>query len=193
MKNNKGFSILELIVSFGLTMIIVVVLFEIIIYMKELYEKSVTQTELINRQNLITDYIYSDIYKKGLNLVETCADNCIAFSYNDGDYKQLQWDTSLNTIGYGDYTVSLLKNTYIDQSLLLSDGSYTLAGAKICSDSNLYGDTYFNIHIPITNALFPNDDFGINIFYTYSQHGEYYSDDMVEMLLPKSSDCAYNG
>ena len=61
MKNNKGFSILELIVSFSLTMIIVVVLFEIIIYMKELYEKSITQTELINRQNLITDYIYTDL------------------------------------------------------------------------------------------------------------------------------------
>jgi len=183
MKNNKGFSILELIVSFGLTMVIVVVLFEIIIYMKELYEKSVTQTELINRQNLITDYIYSDIYDKGLNTLYLCGDNCIAFDYNDGDTKQLKWDTSLNTIGYGDYTVSLLKNTFLDQSLLLSDGISTLSGAKICHSSNIHSDEYFTIKVPLTNALFPDDDFGLNIFY-------YYSNGEVSVLLPTSNDCS---
>lgn len=185
MKNNRGFSILELIVSFGLTMIIVVVLFEIIIYMKELYEKSVTQTELINRQNLITDYIYSDIYNKGLQTVEMCGDNCIAFLYTNGETKSLKWDTSLNTIGYGDYTVRLLKNTFMDHSLLLSDGRYTLSGARICNTSNLYDDSYFSIHIPMTNTLFPNDDFGLNIFYTYM----YWE---LATLLPTSEDCNYN-
>lgn len=187
MKNNKGFSILELIVSFALTMIIVVVLFEIIIYMKELYEKSITQTELINRQNLLTDYIYSDIYNKGLNYTYFCDDNCIAFVYDDenGTTKFLKWDTTFNTISYGDYTVSLLKNTYFDQTLVLNDVTYTATGIRICSNHNADGDAYFNIHIPMTNALFTNDDFGLNIFYTH---------DNSEMwvALPTSSDCDYN-
>lgn len=185
MKNNKGFSILELIVSFGLTMIIVIVLFEIIIYMKELYEKSITQTELINKQNLITDYIYTDIYNKKLESVTLCGENCIAFTYKDGNTSNLKWDTSLNTIGYGDYTISMLKNTFLNQSLLLRNGTYQLSGAKICYNESIGGEQYFSIHIPITNALFQNDDFGLNIFYTYSN-------DEVSLSLPLSSDCGYD-
>ncbi|MBE6138483.1 MAG: prepilin-type N-terminal cleavage/methylation domain-containing protein [Firmicutes bacterium] len=184
MKNNRGFSILELIVSFSLTMIIVVVLFEIIIYMKELYEKSVTQTELLNKQNLITDYIYSDIYTYELDTISVCGDNCIVFDYSMGTPKYLKWDTSLNTIGYGDYTISLLKNTYFDQTLLLSDGTHTLSGAKICYTYDDGNNPYVSIKIPITNALFPEDDFGINLL--YYDTNEY----ATAVFLPASNDCS---
>ena len=42
--NNKGFSILELIVSFSICMVVVFVLFQIVVVLKEVYEKSTIKT-----------------------------------------------------------------------------------------------------------------------------------------------------
>lgn len=186
MKNNKGFSILELIVSFSMTMIIVVVLFEIIIYMKELYEKSVTQTELINKQNLITDYIYTDLTEKQLLRIFICGDNCIEFNYLDGSSKQLKWDEELKTMGYGGYTMGLIKNTDFDSTqTLVASNSHALRGVKICYNNvNDISNTnsYVSIRIPLYNILFSEDDFGINILYTYDSA-------VTSIDLPTSDDC----
>lgn len=185
MKNNKGFSVLELIVSFSLTMVIVIVLFEIIVYMKELYEKSVTQTELINKQNIITDYIYSDLIDNNVNEISICGNNCINFSYDNGEIKQLNWNTELNTLQYDNYKINLIRNTNFDQNLELKYNEYTLNGVKIChrgiNDSN-ETNSYISIKIPISNALFENKDFGLDIFYTYNINS-------VFLDLPYSDNC----
>lgn len=179
MKNNRGFSILELIISFTLTMIIAVILFEIIVVMKELYEKSVTKTELINRQNLFTDYIYSDIYNKGLTELSMCGENCINFMYDDGTSKNLFWSfyvddgnskQALQSLGYGDYKVNLINNTNFDTDLVLTRNGQNLTGVKICYNNNLDTEkisSYVNIKLPIFNNAFPDEDFGLNILYTY--------------------------
>jgi len=186
MKNNKGFSILELIVSFSLTMIIVVVLFEIIIYMKELYEKSITQTELINRQNLITDYIYTDLTENTPLEIFVCGNNCIGFTYLNGETKQLKWDESLNTLGYGSYTMSLIKNTVFNSTFTLnSSNGYELRGAKVCyntTSNSLDPNAYVSIKIPLSNVLFEDEDFGVKILYTYNAS-------LTTVNLPLSSDC----
>ena len=184
MKNNKGFSILELIVSFSLTMVIMVVLFEIIVYMKELYEKSVTQTELLNRQNLITDYIYTDLASNNLVAIDGCGDNCINFIYSDERTKQLTWDLSFGSLRYDEYTLTLIGSSSFnkDEEYQLTYGENNkLTGVKICYNSDST-NAYVSIKLPINNSLFPNIDFGLNIFYTYND-AEVYID------LPKSSDC----
>lgn len=159
MKNNKGFSTVELIVSFALTMAVIVVLFEIIVYMKELYEKSATQAELINKQNLMTDYIYSDLYNNQLINVSNCSEkeNCIQFTYNNNQTKELIWNYTTKTISFDNYTINLIKNSELGEATICS----------LSSDNSTGIDSYFSIHIPITNTLFPNDDFGITILYTY--------------------------
>ena len=184
MKNNGGFSIVELIVSFSLTMIIVVILFEIIVYMKELYEKSVTETELLNRQNLMTDYIYTDIMSKDIYEVSVCGNNCIEFAYMNGSQKQLEWDTSFGSLKYGDYVINLITNTNFDHSLSLSYDGARLDGVKICYGN--FGDavpnSYVSIKLPLYNSLFSDKDFGINIFYVYDNID-------TSIYLPLSDNC----
>lgn len=194
--NNKGFSILELIVSFSLTMVIVIILFEIIVSMKVVYQNSVTKTELINKQNLFTDYIYSDIDSLGLKSVSTCGDNCIAFTYRDGQVKNLVWSyysensengsmQSLQTLGYGDYKINLINSSSFDTNLSLNGDGYSFQGVKICYNINLTSNNvgnYLNIHLPIYNSLFDNNDFGLNILYTYK-----YTDELID--LPLSLNC----
>lgn len=185
MKNNKGFSLVELIVSFTLTMVVVVILFEIIVTMKNLYVNSVTKTELLNKQNLFTDYIYSDINTLGLNSVYVCGNNCISFSFNDGSTKNLEWsfyssenvNQALQTLSYGEYKINLISNASFDTTLSVSGSGYNLEGVKICSNQQ-----YFNIYLPIRHTLFKNKDFGINILYVYDL-------DEVSIDLPISTGC----
>lgn len=177
MKNNKGFSLVELIVSFTLTMVIVVILFEIIVSMKDLYVSSVTKTELLNKQSIYTDYIYSDIDEYGLNNISICGDNCIGFEFTNGQIKKLEWsfysaeniNQSLQSLSYGDYKINLINNAYFDTKLSISNGTNTLTGVKICN--NPVGNKYININLPIYHTMFQNENFGINLLYVYDDLG----------------------
>ena len=53
----KGFTVVELIVSFSLVMVIVIFLFQIIISLKNLSTNSGVKTELLNKQSLISNEI----------------------------------------------------------------------------------------------------------------------------------------
>lgn len=197
MKKNQGFSIIELIVSFTLTMIIVVILFEIIISLKNVYENSVTKSALISKQNILTDYIYSDFYDYGLTNIDVCGNNCIQFTYKNGDVKNLSWEyeyddtsqrQSFQKIKYGDYTVDLIANSKFDLSLSASHNTYEFKGAKVCTSSKTYSSRliyFLDIKLPIYNNKFENQDFGLNILYVFPYDGT----DAIVSSLPYSQGC----
>lgn len=190
MKKNRGFSVVELIVSFTLTMVIVVVLFEIIIALKNIYENSVTKSAMISRQNNLIDYIYSDINDYGLSTVGTCGNNCIQFMYDNGKITNLSWEyeydessdrQSFQKIKYGDYIVELIANSKFDLSLSASLGDTIFKGAKVCYNSK--SDVgYLDIKLPVYNSKFENDDFGLNIFHIFNKSG-------FTVSLPTSDNC----
>lgn len=191
MKKNKGFSIVELIVSFTLTMIIVVILFEIIISLKNIYENSVTKSELISKQNILTNYIYSDINDSELEKVSACGDKCIQFVYKTGDTKNLSWEyeydselqkQSFQKIEYGDYAVYLIDNSKFDLSLNSSLGDIGFKGVEICKgDGADLG--FLSIKLPVTNSKFENEDFGLNILSVFP------AGDVTITGLPTSNNC----
>ena len=143
MLNKKGFSILELVISFSICMVILIMLFQIVIVLRESYEKSLIKTELYNKQNLIIEQIYSDIGNINLISVGSCGDNCVTFNYQDGTSKNLTFDSS--NISYGDYSTSILNGTTIGEIEFSTENSVT------------------HVLLPITHQLFSGEDFGINI------------------------------
>lgn len=144
MKNNKGFSIIELIVSFTICTVIMIVLFQIVLVLKDLYEKSAIKTTLLNRQNIIVNLIYSDILEKELNNVSSCGTYCITFDFTTVS-KQLKYSTSDNTISYGDYITEVL-------------GGTTVGKVETSIQNGV-----MSASMPITHKLFNNKDFGIRI------------------------------
>lgn len=151
MHNKNGFSILELVVSFAICMVILVVLFQIVIVLRETYEKSLIKTELYNKQNLMIEQIYSDIRSKSLSSVASCGTSCITFSYGDGTTKRLSSDAS-TTILYGDYSTTLLEGTIVD-----------VDNVTCTSDNGV-----ISVSLPITHQLFSDEDFGIKIVHFVS-------------------------
>ena len=74
--NKKGFTVVELIVSFTLAMTISVFLFQIVINLKNLYTNSTIKTELINIQSLVSRQM-NENFKKGIISVDECGDQVI--------------------------------------------------------------------------------------------------------------------
>lgn len=151
----KGFTVIELIVSFVLVSAISVILFELIFTLKELYISGDIKTTLLNRQGIMTKKIYDDLNEDTLQEIKSCGVSCLIFKYQDEE-KKLLVDVAANTLTYGNYTMKLIDGSYFDQLSFKIDNSDSILNLK-----------EFTLNIPI-KSRFLNDDFGIRIVKLYS-------------------------
>jgi len=157
MKNNKGFTLVEMLVSFVLSMVLMIILFQLIIVLKEIYVSSGIKTELLNKQYLITNKIYSDLNNKKIRKIESCMEStiCIDFTYSDNTVKRLTADMEQKTIQYDTYKIKFSSDSYIEIII-------------VNTTSSGIGKSMFNVKIGVKNDLNKNNDFGINILYPYN-------------------------
>lgn len=157
MKNNKGFTLVEMLVSFTLSMILIIILFQLIINLKDIYMLSGIKTELLNKQYLMTNKIYSDLNEKKVIKIENCNNPlvCVEFTFQDGTIKKLEVDDTNKTLSYDGYIIKLDNNSYFETMDI--NTTYSQSNKKI-----------FNANIPIYNDLYKNTNFGINIVYPYN-------------------------
>ena len=144
MKNKKiqGFTVIELLVSFTLTALVMTFLFQVVISLKNLYHKTEVQTELISKQSLISRFINEDLANRKISKIEKCngKDNCYNIYYykdetmNETETKTLSIESS-HVIRYGD-------NSYIK---LDDNSNFGNISIKIDGDSK-------------TNYTFTNND-----------------------------------
>lgn len=181
--NNKGFTLIELIVSVVLIAIIIIPTFAIILNFKNRQQIASDKQELSKFKNLITSDIEDDILQYGLISIdkdETLSNDTkfvaiLTFSknitknliINSNSKKNEKQDSEIKTITYGDETYKLTV-PYAD---IVSDEdmrSYYGKGGYIepvLNGTNM--QYYFQIKIPIiyindTNNI-ENSDYGINI------------------------------
>lgn len=126
MKKNKGFTLVEVIVSFALTMIIVLFLFQLIITLKNIYNNNFVTSDLVLKQSNINQMINKDLMVSNLGEVTSIdndsINNCYNINFQYGR-RNLCYNKENNTISYNDYEFELIKNSNIgDVSVLASDG-----------------------------------------------------------------------
>lgn len=126
MKKNKGFTLVEVIVSFALTMIIVLFLFQLIITLKNIYNNNFVTSDLVLKQSNINQMINKDLMVSNLGEVTSIdndsINNCYNINFQYGR-RNLCYNKENNTISYNDYEFELIKNSKIgDVSVLASDG-----------------------------------------------------------------------
>ncbi len=155
-----GFTVVELIVSFSLTLVIAVFLFQIIINLKNLYTNSVIKTELVNMQSLISREINSKFNNNKIVNITKCDSYCLNFIYENGDNDKLALDFVNKTIQFGSYIAKLPENSSFGSVNI--DSSYSATFSKFSNDAMIL------INIPIYNENFNNENFGVNIVYQYN-------------------------
>lgn len=148
---NKGFTLVELITTFALTSVIIVLLINVIVAIKNVYSNTSVKTELYINQSNLSHALNSKINGNLLTSYEECTDvaSCYEFQFSDGTSTKLT--ITDKQIKFGDYVYNLDKKTNVETVTVGPD------------DSN----KFLVLKIPITNELYPDIDFGINLVYAY--------------------------
>lgn len=166
MKNNKGVTIIELVVSMTILIIVTTFLFQIILSLKEIYNSAGLKTELLSKQALMSKMINEDFKNRGIEMALRCnnSESCLSLYFKDGTNKKLELvkktESSPAYFIYGTYKTELPDNSDF--------GNYEINTTMIFSNSGLNNDSILNAYIPIKNPMLKNQDFGINIVYQYN-------------------------
>lgn len=158
--NKKGFTVVELIVSFSLTAVITIFLVQIVMALNNIYNSSGIKTELLTKQSLISSQINKKFSDKKISSVTSCGNYCLKFNYSDKTSDTFKIDYSNNTLEFGNYKTDLPEDTYFKDVKV--DIVY---GATIQNNIN---NAILNIVIPIYNDKLKDEDFGVNIAYQFN-------------------------
>lgn len=153
---NKGFTLVELITTFALTAVIIIILINVVVAIKEVYSNTSIKTELYINQSNLSNVLNSKIKNGNIESYSSCdpaiTDSlmCYDFYFVDGQSERLI--VKEKQIIFGKYTYNLDDKSSVDSvNVVLPD---------------VYG-RFLHIKIPIKNELYPDIDFGVNLVYLY--------------------------
>lgn len=165
MRSQKGFTVVELILSFSITTIVIVLLFQLLLSLKDLYNTSGYKTELFIKQSTINEQISKEFTTKTITNISDCGIDCITFEFMDGTSSSLSIDRTNKIFSYGTYKTKLVNDSYY--------GEPVVEFYRNIANVNNNLDSYILINIPILYPLYEDENFGINIIYQYDSLKEY--------------------
>ena len=141
--NKKGFTIVELIVSFSLAAMIGFFLLRITMVIKDLYTDSYVKTNIMSKQNIMTERMYDDFLYNDVKVVLKCGNNCLRFIFSDNSEKIFEIENE-NTFKWGDFTLKLTDGSKYSNAT--TNNRKSLITTK-------YNDSLLSIKIPIINKI----------------------------------------
>lgn len=160
MKKN-GFTLVELITTFSLISVVVLVLVQLILNVKKTYENLGVKTELLQMQGTLVDKLYTSLLTKNVQIISDCGENCLEFYYQNGENEKLTVDVQNKIISFGKYTASILDAV----QLYPLETSISYAQKELVNKE----DALIEIHIPIKEPIH-NQDFSIHVVFQYNQN-----------------------
>lgn len=158
--NKKGFTVIEFALSFVLLSIIVILLFQTIVIVKELYVSALLKTKLLTKQSVIVEKLYDELFSKEISIIASNTDESIKFVFNDGTSKTLSYDRENNTIRYGEFNTKLIDGS--------SFGNVSITTETILDVLESMNNSILRIKFPVYHPLLPQEDFGVNMIYQYN-------------------------
>lgn len=162
--NNKGYMIVEIIVSATIAMTIAYFMMDLIVKLKEKYDYVQNDTILMTDKTVITNEILGDLYKREIKCAKT-SENIIIYELKDGvTWLGLSYDSSNKLIKYQKSDDSTIEETdEIIYQKKLND-LLQVKSTDISVDSN-------NIASFIINAetLTSKKNYGINIIIPFNK------------------------
>lgn len=158
--SKKGFTLIELITTFALASVLIIILINIIIVIKNIYTKNDVRSELLIEQSNLSNLINKKFDKDFLNSYLPCNESefCYIFNFVDGSSSKLV--VSDDYIKFDSYVYKLKKGTSaINPTIELFD-TESLSGSA--------SNGFLVIKVPINNKLYPKEDFGLNVIYQYN-------------------------
>lgn len=148
--NKKGFTLVELITTFALAAVIMVLLINIVVLIKNIYTNTSTRTELLIKQANLSNVVNSKLQNGKIKSYTDCSsynDSQFYYSFELVDGSNIDFKKVNNKIIFGDYTYESIDGVSISTPIVNSDMDI------------------FSIKLPIEYKLYNDEDFGINFVY----------------------------
>jgi len=162
--DQKGFTIVELITSFSLTMVVLIFLFNIVILMKKSYVENSAKSDLISEQSLLVTSLNEDLNGNATSFELTSCDSgyekCYRIVFSDGTNKKLSFSKNDNKIKYG--------------NIIYTNDSFNTESLNICyyndSSNGRILNSILSIDMKIYSKLIEKYNFGINVVLLYNKN-----------------------
>ena len=152
-KKNKGFTTIELITSFTLASVIMLILFNIILILKDNLSKVNAKTNMLVEKDNLSYNINKRFKEKELSSITMCdeGDKCYEFKYSDDTSDKLIYSNTDKSITFNNYTFDIIDGITVEEP--------TITEHYDTMSSTTYNG-YFIIHIPIK---LDNKDYSIKV------------------------------
>lgn len=157
MKNNKGLTLIEFITSFTLASIIIILLLNVVVVLRQLYNNASFKSEVYITQSGLSNKLNQKFTYNSLLAYTMIDANKYEFIFTDGTYKLIM-DKEAKTISFGSYTYKFPSNCNLGD-IKISSKTYSVATGD---------DGIFILNIPITDNRYKNKKFDINLVYMYN-------------------------
>lgn len=157
--NKKGFTLIELIVTFLLAVVIIILLLNIISIIKNIYQKNDIKSKLSLEQSNLSNIINKK-FDNGLIEYTPCTDSdfCYEFEFEDGSISKLL--VKNNTLKFDSY------NYDFGNVAKISNPEIIIQEVDINDLNNK--DAFLVIKLPIKSKQFSELDFGIDFVVPYT-------------------------
>ena len=159
--NKKGFTLVELITTFALSAVIIILLINIVVVIRNIYSKTDLKTELYINQGNLSNAMNKVINKDNLISYSECNDEDFCYLFNLSTGESIKLTVSNTNIKFGDFVYKLKSNTSV--------GNPSITTEYITGITN-NNDSFLIIKIPISTDQYPGEDFGINLVYPYNSN-----------------------
>ena len=141
-KKNKGFTTIELITSFTLASVIMIILFNIILILKDNLSEVNAKTNMLVEKDNLSYNINKRFKEKELSSITMCdeGDKCYEFKYSDDTSDKLVYSNTDKSITFNNYTFDIIDGITVEEP--------TITEHYDTMSSTTYNG-YFIIHIPI--------------------------------------------
>ena len=138
--NKKGFTVIELLASFSIAMTILIVLFNVVIMMKDNIADINTKSNMLVSKDNLAYNINKKFSEKDISSITICEDGvkCYLFTYSDDSTDKLVYNT--DSITFNNYTFDITSDITVSEP--------TVTEHYDSMNSTTY-DGYFTINIPI--------------------------------------------
>ena len=161
--NNKGLSVVELIVSFVLCILVFIFIIQVVSSVEELYLNLGIKTQLLNKQTLISEKLNNTFKENKTVLIKNCGNDCLTFFYKNNTSMKMQIDKAKNNFIFGDDVYNFDGLGFVDSLTITANNDYA------------YHEGILIINLNIKNSTFDNGKYLIKALYQFNSGETIYS------------------
>lgn len=158
--NRKGFTLIELVTTFALSTVIIIILINIVLVIRNIYTKYELKSNLLIEQSNLSSLINKKFTTDSLVSYIPCSESSFCYTFTFKDNTKSTLVVSEDYIKFDNYVYTLESGTTVE------DPTMEIITVDVSNDTT--NNSFLVIKIPIKNKLYSNEDFGFNIVYQYN-------------------------